>query len=65
MPNMTNFRNLGSSRLDAVQGNSEARTELYVGVLRRSTGAVDEVMRKKLGQSFVLCTKAGLSGGGV
>lgn len=38
-------------RLDAVQGNSEARTELYKSILRRSTGAVDEVMR----QEFARC----------
>ena len=33
--------------LDAVQGNSEARTKLYANVLRGSTGAVNEVMRQK------------------
>lgn len=38
-----------SLRLDAVQGNSEARTELYSEVLRRSTGAVDDVMRQESG----------------
>lgn len=31
-------------RLSAVQGSSEARTELYKPVLQRSTGAADEVM---------------------
>ena len=52
-------------RLDAVQGSSEARTELYREVLRRSTTADDEVMRQEFWQSFELCLKAGQNGGGV
>lgn len=52
-------------RLDAVQGISEARTELYKQVLRRSTGADDEVMRQEFWQSFGHCSKAGQNGGGV
>lgn len=51
-------------RLSSVQGNSEARTKLY-SVLRRSTGAVDEVMSQELWRSLVLRIKAGQSGGGV
>lgn len=36
-----------SPHLDAVRGNSEARTKLYGNVLRGSTGVVNEVMRQK------------------
>lgn len=35
-------------RLSAVQGNADARTELY-NVLRGSTGAVDAVVRQEGG----------------
>jgi len=63
---MTNTYNKANYlQLDAVQGRREARTELYFTVQRRSTAVSDEVMRQELWQSFVLCTKAGQSGGGV
>jgi hypothetical protein len=55
----------GIPRSSAAQGSSEARTELCIEVLRRSTAAADEVMRRELRRSFVLRTKAGLSGGRV
>ena len=55
----------GFLRLLAVQGNSEAQTKLYGAVLRRSTGAVDEVMRQELWRSLLLRGKAGQSAGGV
>lgn len=52
-------------RLSTVQGNGEARTELYGKVLRGSTGASDAVMSQEFWQGFVLCAKAGQNGGGV
>jgi len=35
------------SRLDAVQGSREARTEMYETVLRGSTGTADDAMRQE------------------
>ncbi len=52
------------SRLDAVQGSSEARTELYPPVPQGSTAADDEVMRQEFGQSSELGSEAGQNGGG-
>lgn len=59
------FTYSNSLHLDAVRGNSEARTELYLSVLRGSTGAADKVMRQKLWRSFGLRAKAGQSVGEV
>lgn len=52
-------------RLDAVQGNSEARTELYGKVLLGSTGADDAVMGQESWEVSELGSEAGHDGGGV
>lgn len=54
-----------TSRLDAVQGSSEARTELHQEVLLGSTGADDAVMRQESWQAAELGSEAGQDGGGV
>ena len=62
---MHKIRHSNFLHLSVVQGSSEARTELYTEVLRKSTGSADKVIRQEPWQSFVLCAKAGQSVGGV
>lgn len=51
-------------RLDAVQGNGEARTELHQEVLLGSTTAGDAVMRQESGLAAELDSEAGQDDGG-
>ncbi|MDZ7785542.1 MAG: hypothetical protein U5L95_00265 [Candidatus Saccharibacteria bacterium] len=54
----------GSSRLDAVRGDSEARTEPYESYGEGSTGDDDKVMRQETWRGSELGSETGQGGGG-